>query len=441
MNIIWNKFKNRTKFPRKWLYPEVQRKSSLTDEEWRRQENETSRTIRRVMAYLIGFSLFTLITLSTPDVYLFSGSEGIRIPFAGSQISFKAFLFLAPLMLIGLIVYLHLFIGYNLLLGIREEAERLPFLFNMSNPIAIGLSWIIFYLLPLLVMFAIYWKAQPLGGANWLLIVSLVVTCVLIFLQIRRCQNEKRKKIVPILWIVFGFCFLGILITPLYYNIVFNPAGYLYRRLNLESAVLSGNRLNSVKLAKADLRRANLEKTDLREADLFQANLSGASLKKANLLLARLHQAKLTQADLKGAILTEADLSDADLSDANLSQADLRLASLKGAILTGADLSDANLSDAKLSQADLRFADLKGAILTRANLNQADLGKAILTETDLKGARLDGANLYGADLRGAKAIDADRLCEAKTLLNAILDPELEKQIEEKCNERISGYKL
>ena len=68
--------------------------------------------------------------------------------------------------------------------------------------------------------------------------------------------------------------------------------------------------------------------------------------------------------------------------------------------------------------ADLEDADLRGADLRGANLMGADFDR-----TDLKRADLGGANLMGA-----RYLQAEQLCEAKTLYEAELDPDIESEV-------------
>jgi hypothetical protein len=91
---------------------------------------------------------------------------------------------------------------------------------------------------------------------------------------------------------------------------------------------------------------------------------------------------------------------------------------------------------------DLRRANLTSGELWRVNLQRAtlwetNLQKAVLLEANLQEAYLRGANLQGADLKkanlqGAINLEVEQLCMAKTLYKAILDPELERQVKEKC---------
>ena len=102
---------------------------------------------------------------------------------------------------------------------------------------------------------------------------------------------------------------------------------------------------------------------------------------------------------------------------ADLEGADLRMADLKRA-----DLEEADLRGANLSHADLGGAKLRGVDLREANLESADFDR-----TDLKRADLEGANL-----RGSRYLLAEQLCEAKTLYQAELDPDLERKARYEC---------
>ena len=98
--------------------------------------------------------------------------------------------------------------------------------------------------------------------------------------------------------------------------------------------------------------------------------------------------------------------------------ADLEEVDLRGAYLDGADLEEADLSGA-----DLRDADLREARLRAANLRGANLERANLMEANLKSTNLEGTNL-----KWAMHLEAEQLCEAGTLYQAKLDPELEREV-------------
>jgi len=186
---------------------------------------------------------------------------------------------------------------------------------------------------------------------------------------------------------------------------------------NLQFAVM-----DHAQMGRANLDRSNLDGADLRRADLRGANLSYCSLTDAILVDARLDGANFYTARLAGATLTRA----------NLEKADLREAYLGGAHMDHADLQNAYLWSAKLPGADLGGAQLASAILIDADLHGANLGGAQLTGTVLNGADLSGSSLEGADLRGALGLSANQVCSAKSRRGAVLDPDMQTQVEAQC---------
>lgn len=178
-------------------------------------------------------------------------------------------------------------------------------------------------------------------------------------------------------------------------------------------------------MSHANLDRSNLDGADMRRADLRGANLSYCSLADAVLVDARLDGASFYTARLDGATMTRA----------NLEKADFRESYLGGAHLDHVDLKDAYLWSAKLPGADLGGAQLEGAILIDADVQGANLGGAQLTGTVLNGADLSGTSLEGADLRGALGLSANQVCTAKSRRGAMLDAEMQTQVEALCGKR------
>lgn len=189
---------------------------------------------------------------------------------------------------------------------------------------------------------------------------------------------------------------------------------------NLRYAVMDHAQMNH-----ANLDRSNLGGADMRRADLRQANLSYCSLANTILIDARLDGASLYAARLPGATLTRAILEKADLRESQLPAAHMDHADLRGAYLWSAWLPGA----------DLGGAQLEGAILIGASLQGANLGGAQLAGTVLNGTELSGTSLEGADLRGALGLSAAQVCSAKSRRWAVLDPDLQTQVEALCGKQ------
>ena len=125
------------------------------------------------------------------------------------------------------------------------------------------------------------------------------------------------------------------------------------------------------------------------QVSIKPSNWTGGNLDAV--IAARLTKRYLRYANAAGAFLVKAELGEADFERANLVGADLRAAKLNAAKLSGAYLMQSNLQNAVLIGADLR----------RAYLMETKLNNANLFNVDAEQARLNGALLQGADLKQA----------------------------------------
>src|SRR5262244_4115404 len=326
-------------------------------------------TVNRGMLSLLAVALFCLLTtLGGADRSLVASEASIRLPFAEVPISFVGFLVVAPLLLIVLTVYLHVFYGYWRQLDTIRLAQGLtetyPTLFGIDRKIAQLLTAFIFYWLTPLVIGAIAWKA--LARYEWglsLTLLTFLVTVGLVLLQAVRLGPGKSRRILITFVGALGILMLAAASTGVL------SRGVLQRRLSLPGADLTT----------VDLRWANLQGANLVGADLTNVDLQGASLTKANLARAKLTGADLRGVNLAGADFTRADLTKAKLVGATLSRASLARADLPLADLARANLTAVNLAEADLTAAKLTAASLASAVLTDAVLTEADLTRANLT--------------------------------------------------------------
>ncbi len=208
-------------------------------------------------------------------------------------------------------------------------------------------------------------------------------------------------------------------------------------KVHLEGATLISTILKGADLRGAHLRRARMDGAIIQEADLEDADLRRAILKETNLQGANLWHSNLQEAFLEDAKLQKAKLMRADLRNAKLPYANLQESVLGMAKLQGAELFFANLRGADLWLADLRGANLfranlQGAILKKANLQNAKLREVDFQRADFVEAELQEADLRRANLQNVLNLTVEQVCEVKTLFAAKLDPNLRKQIEEKC---------
>jgi uncharacterized protein YjbI with pentapeptide repeats len=428
---FWNRLSDRSKLPRRLWFP-PKRHLDLNADEWQRQHDEVSISLRRTMITLLGYSFFCMLTLAAPDVSLIARDAKIKVPFAGTEVSYQAFLTIGPLTMFALAIYLHILLGHWVSLGKHKDTFGLPYIFNIDNKSANWLANFIFYWLPCFVLSFFSWKALPRPNESFLLIIQTAIffTCMVVF-RIRRFPDDQHrfKFNAPYLFVwLLGVCLL-----------LGTQIGFYDRSLDLFKADLGKKDLRDIDLSKANLIDANLIEANLQGANLKDADFGKANLQEANLQNVDLRYAKLQNADLKGAKLQNADLRYAKLQGANLKNANLQGANLKDANLQGANFERANLQQSKLwgaklqkavlvdanlqkaylgddkhieeaanlQEANLTGANLKEAILVGANLQQAKLGSAKLNKADIGGANLQKADLNDAELQGTKLWWAD----------------------------------
>ena len=330
---------NKGKIPRRWWYPGLQYQSllfNLSNEEWKRQHDETSRSIFQVLVTIVSFSFFCILSLGAPDVSLLAGNATIKIPFANIDISFVAFLYIGPVILIALTIYLHVFVGYHSILSASQNGRGLPYIFNLQSRLARYVSGMLLYWLVPYILFVFSYKAAPRLGSNRLVIITVAVTIVLVWVKIRRWSSSQRRNRYRSLWLIEGVL-VYILVLQLG-----NSSSLLTRPLNLFHANLEAQDLEAINLRRALLVKANLRQANLQRANLQQAFLQGADLRDANLWEAELQHAELWGADLQGAFLRQAFLQGANLQGANLQEADLQGADFRQAKLQGANLTKVN---------------------------------------------------------------------------------------------------
>ena len=122
----------------------------------------------------------------------------------------------------------------------------------------------------------------------------------------------------------------------------------------------------------------------------------------------------------------------------NLRSKHLEGANLVASVLANADLRDAHLQYSSLYRAKLNGADLSDVDLRFTDLRKSDFSNTILRNADFLGAQLDDMRLDSADLRGAKGLHIDSLCEVHSLYGAKLDTNLLAQVIEKRPELIGS---
>lgn len=456
--------RDKSKWPRRWWWP-LESTQTEDDSDWQDLHDEASKTIRRVMLTIVGYSFFCILTLGTPDKLLVENNNKIKLPFANIEIDFGNFLIVGPIVLIGLLIYMHIFIVYWRGIPPGQVARPLPFIFNMPGRFARLLSGFLFYWLAPLVLLIFVRKAGVLTGLPLLVLMTALVTTALVWLEIRYRPADHRGGVRDaLLWIVL----IGLLAVSVKFlwvrSVEHGPILIAFasdvaepivaaiwsddseaetqvasvtvvdENSQPDSSGTSGSGQASTKPAKTEPKSANV-KPVVTKSKLTKKDQGGEHTTQVPQIVQRGAQSQQVSNFLSRRLnLANADLRKADLMSWNLVGADLSGADLSGLRLNGSPESskrvwNANLSDANLSKSSLSYVEFTGANLTRASFLNAKLDIVGFVRADLRGvdfseARWSFVEIDGADIRGVKGLNCERL---KTLVrweSAYRDPEL-----------------
>lgn len=380
------RFKDRTRVPRKWWFPVLSLKINRDENERKRQHEETSRTVNRALIGLTVFCLFCVLTLSTSDLVLLTTDAVIKLPFANIEVDFNTFIVIAPIILTGLLIYLHIFYGHLRLIDKPEEDSQMPVLFNLPYRGAQILSLFLIYWQTPFVLAFFFWKSIPQPNAAVPFFVMIITTAILVFIQIRRRHAEYRSKNRYLWYIIIYliFVFIDKSIVTLQGKPIYNS--FLGEHIKIHQIKI----LHPLFVFPFK-RKLQLEGADLSKVNLEGFNLSQSDLRNVNLSHAQISGAFLEQADLRGANLTSVVGRGTHFTEADLEQAIIEKANLERAVFNQANLRNASLKGANLRRAMFRRSILIKVILVEADLREADLSYANLLKSDLTNAKLDGA--------------------------------------------------
>ena len=384
----------------------------IEDSDWLKHVEETSRKSSRVFLIKLMSCLYAwLVISSVQDLHLISSEAISPLPVISTRIPLTGFFWFAPLIVLGIFVYFHLYLqrlwediaafpavfpdGKSLdkkvypwlVSGILRahvphlRDTHLPF-FPLQRIVTILVAWCVVPVTLAAFTAAYLVKHDPYGTAYHLVLLSLSVWLSVAFYK-NATATMRGKKRKPFTWKEVRTdgrtpkAIAMVLATIIAWGLIFyGPFG---------------------------LPTANLSSANLQEADLRHANLQGAKMDGANIRSVRMNGVKLNRATLFSAQLQNANLTRADLSNT-----DLRAASLVGA----------NLSRARLELADLRGAQLEGANLTGTTLLGARLDRAVMTDV--------------------VGLTYEQICEVSSMLDAELDAALVGQVTTHCVEVLMG---
>lgn len=413
----------------------------------------TSVRTKNLFLIYVGICVFAILTAATiTDFQLLSGAAKIPLPIIKVEVRPLMLFYTGPFLVLGSYLYFLMYLAHlrrmvtnlNRLHPETEDWRIYPWVFNMRNWFARAVSFLVEFILPACVVWALWYRSLVLHDIG----LSAVLAAMTILSLSHFTKFLFRMVHFTIPARIVGLLILGLLLLAAgvvswrmpflmddgavigavrepqaaFQGILFHPAklalissekaGFI--DTYLVGADFTGSKLPGAKFLGANMRgakliAANFEGSDFsrvpgkRPTDLSYANLTDANLKGANLretilqgtILqgANLEGADLSWANLSGAILKEARLSGAQFHGSNLENTDLRGSDLEGAVMSGSDLRKASLDGANMANADLRWADLGEASLARANLEGANFHMAILIGTDLQGTLMDSTTI------------------------------------------------
>lgn len=401
---------------------------------------DASQNARPAFLSIMLSCVFIILTVfSTPDAALLSNASLAVLPDLATNIPAASFFWVAPALLLGLYVYLHLQMH-----GIGETLADLPAVFPDGTPLEKrAYPWVATNLLRMrggwaalrfeeMVTIFLLWGTVPLTLlAIWLrylplrdwpvsaLHIALIVACVwgairLFEQTVSLCArgavtvHYQRPALVGLAIIL-----VAATVSAGFYPMIVgaNPRKAPPFVLDLRDADLSHTPLRRKDLRYAAGSKAKLTAADLRDADLSRADFQRASFAGADLESADLEGTDLDSAGFRNACLRKAVMRDADMEDADFRFAYLGRTDLRSPFLTRADFSFASLHGADLRGADLSGADFRGASLRCFAAHKKELSPRIDC-ANLEGALLRGVRFEGADLEHVHGLTQAQLAEA-----------------------------
>jgi hypothetical protein len=275
------------------------------------------------MLTFISVALFILLTtLVSPDELLLATNSSIKVPLIDVPMSlFFVLMLVAPLLLIALAIYLHIFYGYWLDYErdrqyINQQSippiESIPTLFSFPDDLSRILTLYVFYCLVPVVLLIITWKAWafPIAGLSLTWVTGLVTGALTLLLMrrdsdhFRHLPDYRRQWQIPIYYGILVFIVLRMSYVTINAQSFQRPL--VLHRADLTKAWLPRTNMRNAFAVLANFQEANLFGADLREADLRGANFQQANLFRANLQKTKLRGAKnLTQDQVNTACVYE----------------------------------------------------------------------------------------------------------------------------------------
>lgn len=422
---------------------------------------QISRNARTIMFSMLLACVYTWLTIATTtDPLLLTNSISSPLPIIRTEIPIAGFFWVAPLILLGLYLYFHIYLQrlWETLAdlpavfpdGTRLDKRAYPWLLNglvtsqfkrlrngrpqfsrLQTGLSVLLAWCTVPVTLLFLWIRYLPRHDWLGTTLHIALTIAAIGCGILFYHaamatlrreiepatswkqfLRSARGARRGAFVCGLSVVFFGFSLGAIHGIPYATEHAANISVLDVRLwvpRLMDVLGSGTFVDFIE-ENISTKPANwVEKKD----DTSNLGLiKGARLKNANLAYAQAHSAFLVKADLRqanlfGANLRNADLRQANLQGANLNYADLTGARLAGVILKGATLQGVKLTNYHFEGDNLKGINLKGAYLQNIRFDRANLQGASFEDAHLQEINLSDANLKNANFSGARLDDVN----------------------------------
>ena len=374
------------------------------------EADEIAKTVRRILYFLVLSCAYLVVIITVPDTDLVTAKSEIKVQPWGVSVKLATLMTFAPAYLIGILVYIHLFLGR--LEEIRcAEKIRLPeiYLFSMTSAAPTLASCFIFYVMVPTTLAWFIWKVPFLPESQVLFLMTLATAWISALLWLHRERRQDNVRPSAVLCLVWLAVLAGITAN---FAWTMMSSGYAavfkLRALDLRNANLSEEILNGRDLSGMDFTNADLSGASLKDAKLENAILDGADLSNADLTKTQLQDAELKGADLGRATLDYVDFTGAKLQNANLNRVIGQESNFTRADLTGAKLAEAKLHRAQFREAILNDIDAAGTDFSCSVFNRAKLIRANFRSTNLLEADFKGADLTSLDARFAINVDPGR---------------------------------
>jgi len=364
---------------------------------------DATRITRIQFLTLLGALAFSGLTIaSTEDILLITNSETFQLPIFQSPIPIVMFYFTAPILLVGLFIYFHLYLKhlYQRISelparfddGMAVDEKIFPWMLNLcvrdffslhkkkplssaQKNLVVFLAW---WTTPITLLF--FWLRYLSAHGPWGTILHGLILFIAFYLakHFYRIDKQILSFKEPEEWhalnlytelkkmgIISVFLIFSLSLGTFYADLSFLPRKLSFVGLNIP--------LRDIFTADFDYQDVSTKKDKwdpsnptqlIKGADLNYANMNHANGMKAFLINARMVNAQLKSANFHGSKLQGANLSDANLEKADFTNADL----------SNANLMNANLKNAKFEGADLSLAFL---IVEDGDLKKSEIEKAI----------------------------------------------------------------